>query len=1196
MADIKSLFDDALTFERRVEKVITFSNRQPDVLRNEARDYVLTDNLSDQYRSLLRHFDDAQSGDGAPECCVWLSGFYGSGKSSFAKYFGLSFDPGCQIGDDQFYELFSARFESSALKQEIRTQTRRYGTTVFLLDLAAQGIADANNTSISTLLFDKVAQWAGFPKDRKIADLSTRLLKDGKYDEFCKRISETAGLPYEELQSEPMLLIPLASELAHEFYPQIWKTPETFLNTQEISTVDDQERTKQMLDLIEQKSGSRRVLFVVDEVGHFLKNNEGLINNLDGLAKNLKEIGQGKAWLIATAQQTIPKSGPLFGLQDRFPIKIDLKASDIREITHKRLLKKSPDGQKALKQLFTDHGQKLTLSTQLSGDQLSKNQEIILNERRFLDFYPLLPQQFHLLIGAITALAKMHGGVGLRSAIRCVEDILLRQDTKGHPFISQKKGTLVTLAQIYAILQKDLVAANREITLHVDAIAAETGENTLEHQVAMGIAVLQQIEGFPASRENLAALLHPSVDSPPLKDAVSDAIDSLKSKSTVPIGETDGILSYLSEAVSLVEQERNDKIPCTSTNREQIQSDVLRELFHKPPRTMLLDTKSIDAGVYLFDGHSERALVGQDKDIRFLIRFCQEDELESTRTQLIQESLGSHNQAKVYACGILPTSVRPQLAEIHRSDEICRIHRNDADPEVTRYLEGQKQLAVQKRAEVKETLRKALSEGWFVYRGQADAIDRFGDRVEPAATSRLSTVAADVFEHYSKAPMNVKATVAEQFLNTNDLTQITSERDPLGLVKRQGTETHINVDHPALAAIMGFFQKVPNPDGKRILNEFANTPFGWNKETTRYLLAALFYAGKIKLKVNGEDLTVIGDNSRAAFKNNSSFAKVTITQNLNEISDEVRQTAARRLAELTGESVIPLAQRIAEVAQEHIPRFQKEIQGLPIKLQRYGIETSRAARLENSLIDSLSGDGAAATELFGVPDSEIYEDILWARNLAKAFDKGCKSSLETFNTLKGQAGQATLPQLIPGFTSQWEQEVQDLESRISEGSFVDDLPALASKIDELHLLSQKESQTYATEERGKVENQIQSILTSPGFQAVDESLKESFTARATKCMPSIDPTISGILSAPLALMDSQSKLNQLEREITQAGTLPQPVLVKDPKPDTTPKPGTEIKSISKNLTTPAHLDSLKEDLESLRPALEEGKEITLHLE
>ena len=123
-------------------------------------------------------------------------------------------------------------------------------------------------------------------------------------------------------------------------------------------------------------------------------------------------------------------------------------------------------------------------------------------------------------------------------------------------------------------------------------------------------------------------------------------------------------------------------------------------------------------------------------------------------------------------------------------------------------------------------------------------------------------------------------------------------------------------------AVMDFFQRHPNPDGKRILTEFANPPYGWTKDTTRYLLAALFYAQKIKLKVNGNDLTVIGSQSFEAFQNNSSFNIVTVNPNHDEQPAALTQSAANRLSKLTDEQVIPIPQRIAEVASKSLPKFQ----------------------------------------------------------------------------------------------------------------------------------------------------------------------------------------------------------------------------------------------------------------------------------
>ena len=476
-----------------------------------------------------------------------------------------------------------------------------------------------------------------------------------------------------------------------------------------------------MLELIENKAGTRRVLFIVDEVGHFLKNNENLIPNLDGLARNLKEIGQGQAWLIATAQQTIPKTGPLFGLQDRFPIKIDLKASDIREITHKRLLKKSAAGDALLKAAFMEHGQKLIHSTKLEAcDAYPK-----LDEAAFIEFYPLLPQQFELLIDTISSLAKTHGGVGLRSAIRCIEEILINQGSGNKRLIDQEVGTLITAADIYTIIEKDIVTSAREITLHVDSIKFKYNEGSLEHQVAMTIAVLQQIDGFPASRENIAALLHPRLDQQPQTDAINTAIDTLLSNSLVPIGETDGRLSFLSEVVSQVEKERAN-IPATSTNRETAQSQILRELFSRPPKTLLEGTKTVDSGVTLFDGHREKDIVGSDKDIRFLLRLVNESQLEETKRLLIQESLGSQNKAKIYLCATRPDSISAGLEEIHKCEEIQRIHRTHPDQEVGRYLEGQLQLANQKRIEIKQALREKFSAGWFIFQGQPTPVEKLG--------------------------------------------------------------------------------------------------------------------------------------------------------------------------------------------------------------------------------------------------------------------------------------------------------------------------------------------------------------------------------------------------------------------------------------------------------------------------------------
>ncbi len=190
------------------------------------------------------------------------------------------------------------------------------------------------------------------------------------------------------------------------------------------------DRVQEMLEIVRKHSGKEYIVFVIDEVGQYVAPSNNLILNLDGLAKNLKNIGNGKVWIMATAQQTLTEDDPraaintpeLFKLNDRFPIKIDLPASDIKKICYERLLKKSADGEAKLRKLFEDKGQELRHNTKLEN---AKYYSADFDADTFADLYPFLPSHFDILLQLLGALAKSTGGIGLRSAIKVIQDILI---------------------------------------------------------------------------------------------------------------------------------------------------------------------------------------------------------------------------------------------------------------------------------------------------------------------------------------------------------------------------------------------------------------------------------------------------------------------------------------------------------------------------------------------------------------------------------------------------------------------------------------------------------------------------------------------------------------------------------------------------------------------------------------------------
>jgi len=89
MTAIKELFANPI--HRHIEEVIKVDQTDVELVQEEIREYVVTDSISKHYRNILERYwetpNKPHEGIG-----VWISGFFGSGKSSFAKNLGLAIE------------------------------------------------------------------------------------------------------------------------------------------------------------------------------------------------------------------------------------------------------------------------------------------------------------------------------------------------------------------------------------------------------------------------------------------------------------------------------------------------------------------------------------------------------------------------------------------------------------------------------------------------------------------------------------------------------------------------------------------------------------------------------------------------------------------------------------------------------------------------------------------------------------------------------------------------------------------------------------------------------------------------------------------------------------------------------------------------------------------------------------------------
>ena len=1002
---IRNLFDPSKDIYRTIEKVITYGVSQEARLKSEISEYIATESIEAQFRNLLDKMQHAMESGGENEIGVWVSGFYGSGKSSFTKYLGLAFDGSVTIEGTPFITHLQNRFHSVKAKALLVAVAKRFPAAVVMLDLASEMLAGATMEDVSTVLYYKVLQWAGYSRNLKVAALERRLEKDDLYESFIAKISAALpGITWQELQNDPLVVDDLIPQIAHELYPRLFSTPSSFSTNTEGFLISEAERVQEMLEIVRRKSGREHILFIIDEVGQYVSSRDNLILNLDGLAKNLKRLGDGKIWIIGTAQQTLTEddlraslnSPQLFKLKDRFPIQIDLESSDIKEICYRRLLGKSPTGQDELGRLFDTHGQSLRHSTRL---QDARYYDSDFSKETFVNLYPFLPAHFDILLHLLGALAKSTGGIGLRSAIKVIQEILIEPSPGQQAVADRPVGWLATTVTLFDALDRDIRRAFASTSQSVHKVIIRFPDSTLHQEVAKSIAVLQILGNMPVTVQNIASLIHPAIDHSSRLDEVRTAVQEMLADPLVPLGEKDGQLCFLSEKLRDIEQERGSLL-VRSVDARRIFNDALREVFNPLPSARVLTTLLVTTGLKVRSGASETSLAGEGNPVQTIVEFVDPGEVTAESTRLLDESRQRSSQNTILLLGRSSADADRLVTEIYRSQRIVELHRTDPDQEVRDYCKGQLDRVNDSLApQPQQILKTGLAPGAFIFRGQTTAVMSLDQELLEAARKQLSAVAAQVFDRYGEAPHRGETALAERFLRLSNLAAVTSQTDPLSLVQVVNGTPRVNTNHIAIISIRDYLNQNGAVEGRRLLERFSETPFGWSQDTLRYIIAGMLVAGEIKLKVSGREVTTAGQQAIEALKSNNTFKPIGVSLRDERPSIETLARAAQRLTELLGESIIPLEQEISKAASKHFPRLQHEYGPLAEKLNSLKVAgVERMRELTQGIAELLFTDASDAPQRLGGEESLLFTNLKWAGEVKRSLDNGLEETIRNLQT------------------------------------------------------------------------------------------------------------------------------------------------------------------------------------------------------
>src|ERR1043165_1418645 len=193
---------DLLTrdLSRKIEEIIQVDQADEQSVYTEITEYVATDSIRSQYQKLFKAVAEAPA-DPHEKIGVWVSGFFGSGKSSFAKNAGYALQNSTILGS-KFADLFKQQLGDEHISNLLDLINAKTPASVILFEIAKEADTRKVTQKIAELMYAVLLRELGYSEDFDIAELEIELEAEGKLPEFIATCKTLLKKDWETVRSE----------------------------------------------------------------------------------------------------------------------------------------------------------------------------------------------------------------------------------------------------------------------------------------------------------------------------------------------------------------------------------------------------------------------------------------------------------------------------------------------------------------------------------------------------------------------------------------------------------------------------------------------------------------------------------------------------------------------------------------------------------------------------------------------------------------------------------------------------------------------------------------------------------------------------------------------------------------------------------------------------------------------------------
>lgn len=558
---IENIFEHEIG--RHIDPVVEIGGETDKSRKNELEEFVVTSQIKEHMKKFFKYYvNTSRTGQG--DVGVWISGFFGSGKSHFMKMLSYILKNDKIGGESPVYYL-EDKIDDNFILGDIKAATD-IDTDVILFDIDQASDADARNTQemLVKVFNRKFNEMQGFSESMAwIAEIERQMVVKGTYEKFKKEYKEIAGVTWEEGRNDDffgednfvqtaMKVNGMSEEAARNLYQnkegQFELSPESF--------------AKRVREYIESKGKNHNVVFMVDEVGQYMGNNGDLILNLQSIVQCFGTECGGHAWVVATGQEAIDTVAKNVKAQDfskvmgRFPVQLKMSSINVDEVIEKRILLKTEAGADKLRGIYKDKGG--TIKGKISFEGVTYPN--FKTEEDFINIYPFFPYQFDLLQSCYDNVRNSgYSGKSMSSGER---SLLSAFQDGAVAYKDDEFDRFVPFSQFYNTMEPSLEQDIRVV------MERASKKDTLEKPFDLDILkLLFMIKGMdremPATIPNLTALMvsHLDEDKIALNQKIEKSLHRLESENLVQRDDDKYIFLTNDEQAVNIEIERQDLDP-----------------------------------------------------------------------------------------------------------------------------------------------------------------------------------------------------------------------------------------------------------------------------------------------------------------------------------------------------------------------------------------------------------------------------------------------------------------------------------------------------------------------------------------------------------------------------------------------------------------------------------------------------------